>query len=354
MSDFNEIFKSLDKAAKTDPHANAHRSGDITMGSDVPYGIPSGLPRLDVSIGRPGLPAGKVIEYFGFEMSGKTTAAFHALAQAQRMGGGGLYIDGEYAWDEERAINVGIDPDVNFSVSEVETIEAIFRQIEAAIKGVQSSGLNKPFLIIVDSITGVTTELEKEKEYGAVSRIGEDARVIRNGMRKIVPEIAKSNVTVIFINHAVAKVAANPYAKQSQSSGGHAIKFFASLRCEFSNAGQLKEGDVRLGQKINIGIEKLRRSRLDHPRIKDLELRNADGFSLTPELLEAAKMVGLVNHPKGSKTYTLTHPEEMEFPKADWPAVIQNFGGDNKFYDLLLKWSLENGAIKPWGGVQFE
>ena len=134
MGDFEDVYKHLKKSTKEDPHSRIFKAGDIKISGNVPYGILSGIPRLDFSLGRPGLPVGRVIEYFGFEMSGKTTAALHALAQAQRCGGGGLYIDAEYSWDEDRAIDIGIDPYTNFILSQVDTIEGIFRVLDETIK----------------------------------------------------------------------------------------------------------------------------------------------------------------------------------------------------------------------------
>jgi len=297
---FDGILKNVQKAAKEDPHSRAYKAGDIEITSGVPYGILSGIPRLDLNIGRPGLPAGKVVEFYGFEMCGKTTAALHVLAQAQKAGGGGMYIDAEYSWDEDRAIDLGIDPDVNFMLSEVDTIEATFRQMDAAIQSVMDTDFG-PFVIIVDSITGVCNEHELGKEYGEVARVGEDARAIRNGMRKIMKDISKSNVLVIFINHAISKIGAMQYAKQSDSSGGKAIKFYATLRCNFNSAGNIqtekdsvKKQKKRLGQKVNIKIDKLKKSRLEFPEIKEVALMGVNGFDLEMELFEAGKESGLI------------------------------------------------------------
>jgi len=344
---FDTIFKKLSDSAKKDPHSNAYRPGDISIPSEVPYGIPSGIPRLDVSIGRTGLPAGRVIEYFGFEKTGKTTAALHALAQAQCMGGGGLFIDGEQSWDEDRATEIGIDPNKNLALSSVDTIESIFRQMDAGIKGYMESGLSVPFVIIVDSITGVTSELEKEKEYGSTARVGEDARVIRSGMRKIVPDIAKSKVCVIFINHAVAKIAATAFAKQSDSSGGHAIKFFSSLRCNFANAGKIMSPDKSemLGQKVNIQIEKLKKSKLRFPVIKEISLLNDSGFDLSLELLEAGIQVGMITK-KNNLVFSM---EDREFTRKDWPQVIEDWGGAQKAYEEFLVWLKNKDIIREWG-----
>lgn len=353
---FESIFKTIQKGSKNDPHSTVKLSSDPTLRSSVPYGVPSGIPRLDISIGRPGLPAGRIVEFFGFEMCGKTTAALHALYQAQRKGGGGMFIDAECSWDEERAMDIGIDPDRNLIISDVDTIEATFRQIDFALDGLIESEFNKPFVIVVDSVTAVTSEDEKNKDIGATARVGEDARVIRQNMRKIMSKIAESKACVIFINHAVSTIAATPYAKQSKSSGGHAIKFFATLRCEFKNAGQLKDENdksVRKGQKINISIEKLKKSRLERPEIKEVLLMNENGFDLTEELLQGAILSGFVGHPKGSRTYSI-ESLGREFPKADWPSIVDELGGPDIAYDTLIEWSLKNNVLNSWGGVEYE
>lgn len=353
MGSFEDVFKHVQTASKKDPHSRIHKAGDVNIGGNVPYGILSGIPRLDFALGRPGLPAGRVVEYFGFEMCGKTTAAFHALAQAQRMGGGGLYIDAEFAWDEERAVDVGIDPDRNFALSQVDTVEGIFRQLAYTIDGITKSGFDKPFVAIVDSVTAVSTEHELEKEFGEVAKVGIDAKAIRDNMRKLMPRLSKSNVCLIFINHAISKVTATKYAKQSDSSGGHAIKFYSSLRCEFTNGGQIKDesnSDKRAGQKININIIKLKKSRLEKPRIKEVALMNTNGFDLTTELFEAGKDTGIIKR-VNTQTYSL---DDTEFSRKEWPNIVEGLGGADKTYDAFIQLGREKGMISPWSNFEVE
>jgi len=233
VGSFEDIIKEVQSRLSKDPSAKLYKSGDVGLISRAPYGILTGIPELDFSLGRPGLPAGKVIEYFGFEMSGKTTAALHAIAQAQRKGGGAVFIDTEMSWDEDRSISCGINPDVNLSLIEADTIEGIFRGLESTLKGLESAKWNAPFVAVVDSITGVQSQRGKDTEIGEEPRIGEDARVIRHGLRRLASEFGKRNMTVIFINHSIANIASTPFAKKSNSSGGHAIKFMSSVRVEF-------------------------------------------------------------------------------------------------------------------------
>ena len=265
---FDKIFSHIQKAIDKDPNATIRKSGDINIRSRIPFGIPSGIPELDLRLGRPGLPAGRVIEYFGFERSGKTCAALQAIAQAQRMGGGGYFIDTQFSYDEERARDLGIDPDVNFAVGEAKTIEGIFRNMDAALDGLIESGFNKPFVMVVDSITAVETEHNNNLEIGAELRVGEDARRIRSGLKKLNEKIASSKACVIFINHAISTIAANKFAKQSASAGGHAIKFFATVRLQFTEGSDVKDGDKRIGQNVYLRIEKLKNSNLEFPKFE--------------------------------------------------------------------------------------
>jgi recombination protein RecA len=348
---FDDILKAVKKAADKDPHTRVYEAGDITMGSHIPFGVPSGIPRLDLRLGKPGLPAGKVIEYFGFERSGKTTAALHAVAQVQRMGGGGIFIDTEHSFNRDRALEIGVDPDNNFSVLECDTIEAIFRTLDTFIQSKLSGEDDTPLLIMVDSVTAVTSETEMKKKYGEVQRVGEDARVLRYNTRKIMKDIAASNVIVIFINHAVSTISANKYAKQSTSAGGHALKFFAALRCEFKNSGNLTTADKseRRGQKINIAIEKSKIGDVPKPLINDVVLFGTNGFDLATELLEAGKESGWLKGPN-QQTYTLRLPdtEPVDFKAKDWPWIIEQHGNAHKMYRLWREWCKENGKITSW------
>ena len=294
---FEKIFSHIQKAIDKDPNARIRKSGDIDISSRIPFGIPSGIPELDLRLGKPGLPAGRVTEYFGFERCGKTTAAIQAIAQAQRMGGGGYFIDTEFAYDENRCHDLGVDTDVNFALGEAGSIEGVFRNMDAALDGLIASNFNKPFIIVVDSLTAVETEHNKSLEIGAEPRLGEDARRIRSGIRKINEKIARSKACVIFINHAIATAATNKYAKQSTSAGGHAIKFFSTVRLQFSEGSDVREDDKRIGQNVYLKIEKLRNSKLEFPKL-DMVLLNETVFDVETSLLNAMVEAGIITHGK--------------------------------------------------------
>ena len=350
MSSFEAIFDKLQKGLKEDKFGSVHRAGDINISSTIPYGILTGIPRLDLCIGRPGLPAGKVIEFYGKPCVGKTTAALHVIAQAQRAGGGAFFIDAENSWDEPRAIELGVDTNKNFFIGNADSVEAIFRQLDIILKGRKEEGnFHEPCVVVVDSVTGKANEGELEKDIGAALRVGEDARVIRGCMRRVVSDIAKTKTVVIFVNHAISKIGAGPYQKKTDSSGGYAIKFYASLRCEFASSGQMmtgtKDDKRREGQKVTIKIEKLKNSRLEVPDVKDIELMGTHGIDLYHELLEAGCIAGMITR-KNKLVYVYN---DQEFHSGDWEGIVDNLGGQKEMYDNFIEWCLINNKMVGWG-----
>ncbi|KKK55704.1 hypothetical protein LCGC14_3071860, partial [marine sediment metagenome] len=163
-----------------------------------------------------------------YTVTHNTTLGYHAIAEAQRMGGSGYFIDTEKSWDEKRARQVGLDPDIRFAIGDADSIEAAFRLILATIAGRLEYNDGKPFVIVVDSVTGTSTEFMKAHTMGKEERVGQDARTIRGGMRRIMADLAKANITLIMINHAISTIPKFQFAKQSEAAGGHAIKLFAT------------------------------------------------------------------------------------------------------------------------------
>lgn len=347
--EFDAIFKGIIKDSEKDPNASLFKAGDIAIKSHIPWAIPSGVPDIDINIGRPGWPAGRVVELYGFEHCGKTTLAYHALAQAQRMGGSGFFIDTEKSWDEHRAAQIGIDVDHRFGIVDADSVDAVFRMIKRTLLQRKKHNDGKPFVIVVDSVTGAATEEMHAKEIGAAERVGQDAKAIRGGMRRVVPDVAATNTTLIMVNHATSNITSNKYAKQSDSSGGHSIKLAATVRLAMKSSGWIKDKDEvekRLGQKISIKIEKLKNSTLEYPEIRDITLLNTIGFDTEESLLSAGCKAGWIEHKKGSKTYKL---DDEEFSKADWPAVVMAHGLVQGAYKEFLAWCLDNGVMHEWG-----
>jgi recombination protein RecA len=360
MSSFDDIFKAVDKkisGPKGDPLSSQHKAGDLTISSYIPFSIPTGVPELDFNIARPGWPAGRVIELFGYEHCGKTTLAYHAIAEAQRMGGGGYFIDTEKSWDERRAVQCGINPDLNFRIMDCDSIEAVFRSILTIVDARLASNDGKPFIIVVDSVTGTATEFMKKHEMGKEERIGQDARAIRGGMRRVMEKLAKAKVNLFMINHAIATCATFKFAKQSEAAGGHAIKLFSTVRVNLTGSGWITVGEKdqkrRIGQKISMRVEKLKGSCMSQPDIKEVALYNTHGFDTLGSLLDAGVKAGWVTHKKGSQDYAIDalagDDEMVGFSRDNWEHVVNDRGGLHAAYREFVDWCMEQGIMETWG-----
>ncbi len=348
MSNFDDMFKAVVKRSKDDPNTAMYKPGDINIKSHIPWGIRSGLPELDFNMGKPGWPGGRVVELYGFEHCGKTTLAYHAIAEVQRVGGSAYFLDTEKSWDELRAMDCGVDPEFHLGIGDPDSVDATFRQIQYILKERAAFNDGKPMVIVVDSVTGAATEGMQEKEIGKPEKIAQDAKAIRGAIRRIQPDVAGLNVNLFMINHATANITANKYAKQSDSSGGHAIKLASTVRCSMKHAGWIKTPDKkqRLGQLIGLQIEKLKGSKLDYPEVKETPLLNTVGFDTQESLLRAGIKSGWIEHKTGSKIYKLY---DEEFAKIAWPDIVFTRGGVDKMYTEWLDWCIEDGCMTQWG-----
>lgn len=345
--DVETLFERLQKSVSKEAGVSVHKGGDVGISSHIPFYIPTGIPSLDTII-RGGWPAGKVIELYGFEKSGKTAAAMHAMAQCQAMGGLCLFVDTERSWDELRASKIGIDLN-RVIVAETPTIEATFRVVEHFIENHPGAKKSSPTLIVVDSITGAATEDEVSNTLSTEARVGQEAKQIRRGVKRIVWQLADKKITILFVNHAVSKIAA--WGKTSQAAGGHALKFMSTIRAEFKDIGKIfdnKEKTILKGQKVQIEIEKLKGASLREYKIT---VPLIDGvYDLEEGLFEAGLLTGAIGHKHKSKSYTLFPGTEFEheFVKTDWPEVVKEFGGVDKLYKLWKEDAIEKGVYQPW------
>lgn len=346
MDIFDDVWNNMAKVAKKNEHLGSlHMATDPYLSSVVPFGIPTGIPELDLALGRPGYPVGRIIEAFGFEGSGKTTLALHAVAQMQKMGGAVLWQDAEHCFDVSRAKGVGVNvEDPRFKIVSPDTIEDIWRWLELLVESVEGTKATKPVLCVVDSITGVSSEENDGKDAADADRIGTDARIIRKMARRLNPRLAKAKITTLFINHAIAKTTG--YGKQSMAAGGHAIKFFASTRIELAALGQLKEGEERIGQKVQINAEKVKTAPLRFPKF-DIALLNEGGYDFNGSLLQAMTNVGMVKHTKGSKIYTLVDGGE-NFQSSDFDDIVDKNGGKTEMYHKFYIGAIAGGYIFPY------
>jgi recombination protein RecA len=348
MSDFSNFLNSLSKASKDDDLVSVYGPGELFKGSSIPYGIKSGIPQLDLAIGRCGWPAGRIVELYGLAFSGKSCLALHAIANCQRMGGAGIYIDSEKTFDGERAQRLGVNIDADFSVAEVASVDAGFRTVRRITESLKESKYNRPMVVVYDSVVGVENEYDREREIGEDPRVGQEAKSMRKGVRAIASLVSDSKIVLMLVNHAIARISGNPYAKQTSSAGGNAIKLWSTLRVELTSVGKLKdkETELRAGQKIQMFLEKNKVGGISEEKFT-VELVDGRGFDTVGNLLEASVQAGLVEHPKGSKTYTWTL-DGTTFASLEWEALVENLGGVDSVYETFYNYCLSKKLMRAY------
>ena len=210
-------------------------------------GIPTGSVALDVALGVGGLPRGRIVEVYGPESSGKTTVALHAVASAQRAGGNAAFIDAEHALDPVYAKALGVDID-NLLVSQPDTGE---QALEITDMLVRSGGLD---IIVIDSVAALVPKAEIEGEMGD-SHVGLQARLMSQALRKITGALSSTGTTAIFINQLREKIGVF-FGNPETTTGGKALKFYASVRLDVRRIGGLKDGDQPVGNRTRVKVVK--------------------------------------------------------------------------------------------------
>ncbi|OGL47408.1 MAG: recombinase RecA [Candidatus Schekmanbacteria bacterium RBG_13_48_7] len=236
---FSQIEKQFGKGA-------IMRLGDAGHLVDVSY-IPSGALSLDIATGVGGIPRGRVVEIFGPESSGKTTLAFHIIAEAQKKDGVCAFIDAEHALDSIYAHNVGVNTD-DLLISQPDTGE---QALEIADILVKSSSID---VVVVDSVAALVPKAEIEGEMGD-SHIGLQARLMSQALRKLTSSISKSHTCVVFINQIREKIGVM-FGNPETTSGGRALKFYASLRLDIRKIGTIKVGTDIVGSTTRVKVVK--------------------------------------------------------------------------------------------------
>ena len=338
---FNLIKKDNEKI-------QVHAGDDLTMKSVAPYGIPTGIPTLDLYLGATGgWPAGKIIEFFGLPRTGKTTAALKAAAEWQKRGGAVLWIDAEHAFEQNHARASGIKVEDLF-VSQCDTIEEIFVIILATLERLEKQKWDKPFLVVVDSTTSVPTQADKDGDLESNERPGHEAKTIKRGLKNCNSLINELNATVIFINHSVAKFVT--FGEKSDSGGGNGIKFYAAARIRFTHKGHLKRGEELYGQKVAIKIVKLKGASLSFPDF-DAELHFDKGFDSVGALFTAMVATNFATKPPNAKSYTVLPgtPHETQIPTKQIYQWVDEHGGYDKIYLAWRKWAVQEGYLRVWG-----
>ena len=275
--------------------------------------ISTGSLGLDIALGIGGLPRGRVVEIYGPESSGKTTLALHAIAEAQKAGGTAAFVDAEHALDPIYAKKLGVDVD-NLIVSQPDTGEQALEITDTLVRS------NAVDILVIDSVAALVPRAEIEGEMGD-SHVGLQARLMSQALRKLTGSISKSRCLVIFINQVRMKIGVM-YGNPETTTGGNALKFYASVRLDIRRTGQIKDRDDIVGNATRVKVVKNKVA----PPFKQVEfdIMYGEGVSKLGEILDLGVKAGLVEKSgawfsydsvrigqgrENSKTYLKENPE---------------------------------------------